>query len=74
LSCEETVRSSILDRKGRLEMGRKFDMMSGLSPGFLRMGVTAASLSERGTEPDLREELMISVMSVEMAGKESLMR
>jgi len=50
-----------------------FDMMSGLSQGFLRMGVTTASLSERGTEPDL-EELMISVMRVEMAGKESLMR
>ena len=68
------VRSSILDRKGRLEMGRKFDMMPGLSPGFLRMGVTAASLSKWGTEPDLRENLMISVISVEMAGKESLMR
>ena len=69
-----TIRSSILDRKGRLEMGRKFNKMSELSPGFLRMGVIAASLSEGGTEPDLKEELMISVMSVEMAGKESLMR
>lgn len=29
-------------------MGQRFDMMSGLSPGFLRMGVTAASLSEWG--------------------------
>ena len=69
-----TICSSILDRKGRLEMGRKFDMMSGLSPGFLRVGVTAASLSEWGTEPDLREELIISLMCVEMAGKKSLMK
>ena len=36
--------------------------------------MTAASLSERGTEPDLREELIISMMSVEMTGKESLMK
>ena len=34
-------------------MGWKFVMMSGLSPGFLRMGVTAASLrdwAEEGVE------------------------
>lgn len=74
LSCLATVHSSILDRKGRLEMGRKFDIMSGSSPGFLRMGVTAASLSEGGIEPELREVLMISVMSVEIAGRQSLMR
>lgn len=55
-------------------MGRKFDMMSGLNPGFLRMGGTAANLSEGGIEPELREELMISVMSVEIAGRQSLMR
>ncbi len=36
---------------------------AGLSPSFLRIGVTAASLSDWGTEPELREELMISVMS-----------
>ena len=44
-------------------MGRKFAMTSGLSPGFLRMGVTAASLSDWGTEPELKEELMMCVMS-----------
>jgi len=53
-----TVRSSILDRKGRLEMSRKFNMISGLSPGFLRMGLTADSLNERGSELDLREEFI----------------
>ena len=36
--------------------------------------MTEASLSEQWTEPDLREELIISVMSVEMTGKESLMK
>lgn len=55
-------------------MGRKFDMMSGFSPGFLRMGVTAASLSEGGIEPVLREELMIPVMSEEIAGRQFLTR
>lgn len=45
-------------------------MMLGLSPSFLRIG----SLSEGGIEPELIEELMISVMSVEIAGKQSLIR
>lgn len=36
------------------------------------MGVTAASLSEGGTDPEQREELMIVVMSWEMGGRHSL--
>ena len=36
------------------------------------MGVTAASLREGGTDPDLREELMMMAMSWEMAGRLSL--
>ena len=44
-SSEATARSSIFYRRGRLEMGWKLDISSGLSPGFLRMGVMAASLS-----------------------------
>lgn len=62
-------------QKGEIGDGPvKFDMMLGLSSGFLRMWVTAASLSEWGIEPELREELMISVMSVEIAGEQSLVR
>lgn len=55
-------------------MGRKFDMMSGFSPGFLRIGVTAANLREGGIKPVLKEELMISVISGEIAGKQFLIR
>lgn len=53
------TRSRIFDRKGRLDMGRKFAGLSGSRPGFLRMGVMAASLRDCGTEPDESEELMI---------------
>ena len=53
-------------------MGRKLDMMSGLSPGLLRMGLTAASFREGGTDPDLREQLMMEAMRLEMAGRLSL--
>ena len=71
-SWEATTRSSSFDRKGRFEMGRKLDMMSGVSPGLFSMGVTAASLSEGGTDPEQREELLIVVMSWEMGGRHSL--
>ncbi len=46
LSLEVTACSSIFDRKGRLEMARKLLMISGLSPGVLRMGVTAVGLGD----------------------------
>lgn len=36
--------------------------MSGLKPGLLRIGVTAASLSGVGTDPEVREELIILMM------------
>ena len=55
-------------------MGQKLLKISGLSPGFLRMGVTAASLSVWGTEIELKEEFMISVMSEEIAGRQTLTR
>ena len=53
-------------------MGRQLLTMSGSSLGFLRMGVTAASLSVWGTEPELMEEFIVFVMSEELAGKQSL--
>ena len=49
-------------------------MISGLRPGFFRMGVTAASFSEGGTEPEVREVLMMEVMRGEMMGRQVLMR
>ena len=55
-------------------MGQKLLKISGLSPGFLRMGVTAPSLSVWGTEPGLKEELMISMRSEEIAVRQSLTR
>jgi len=44
-------------------MGLKLFGLSGSRPGFLRIGVIAASLRGGGTMPEVREELMISVMS-----------
>lgn len=55
-------------------MGLKMLMKSGLSPVFLRMGLTAASLSVWGIEPELKGELLIFVMSEEMARRQSLTR
>ena len=55
-------------------MGRKLLRISALSPGSLRMGVTAASLSVLGSETELKEELMLSMMSEEIAGRQSLTR
>jgi len=71
---EERRRSFVIFRRAVsvLCFDRKLDMMSGVSPGLLRMGVTAASLREGGTDPDLREEFMMVAMSWEMAGRLSL--
>lgn len=61
---------SISDRKGRLEMGWKLLMFC----HFLWMGVKAASLDVWGTEPELKEELMTSLISEEIAERQSLAR
>lgn len=39
------------------DMGRKFFKSQGLSLGLLRMGVMAASLRDRGTVEEVKEEL-----------------
>lgn len=73
-SCEATTRSMILDRNGRLEIGRKLLGQSGSRPGFFKIGVMAASLRDEGTEPEMNEELMIDEMRGEMEGRQCLMR
>ena len=53
-------------------MGRKLLGSSESRPGFLRRGVTAASLRGGGTVPEFREELMVSVMSGAREVKQAL--
>ena len=55
-TCEATAFYRILDRNGRLEIGRRLLKSLGSEPGFLSIGVTAADLRVDGTEPEVREE------------------
>ena len=55
-SCDATAFSRILERNGRFEMGRRLLKILGSEPGFFSRGVTAAVLSDDGTEPEVREE------------------
>lgn len=57
-----TARSRIFESNGILEMGLKLSRLSGLRPGFFRRGVMDASFSGDGTDPDVREVLMMMVM------------
>ena len=61
LSCVATALSSSFERNVRLEMGLKLLGSSESRPGFIRRGVTAASLRGWGTVPEFKEELMVSV-------------
>ena len=55
-------------------MGSRLLNITGLGPDFLRMALTAASLNIWGTETDLKGDLMISVMSEEIARRQCLTR
>lgn len=57
-----TARSRIFDNSGRLEMGLKFSRLSGSRPGFFRRGVMDASFSGDGTDPKMKEVLMMLVI------------
>ena len=61
-----------MDRKGRFQIGLKLLGLSGLSPGFFRIGVIAAILRDGGTMPEDREEVIVVVMSEERAGSQAL--
>lgn len=61
ITVEVTVnlRSRIFERNGKLEMGRMLLKALGSEPGFLRIGVTAADLSDDGTGPEVREDWVL---------------
>ena len=64
--------SSSFEMNVRLEMGLKLLGWSESRPGCLRRGVMAASLRGGGTVPEVREELMVSVMSGAREVKQAL--
>ena len=57
-----TTFSRILDRKGRLEMGRQFFKRFLSSDGFFNRGLTMAVFRSGGTMPVVRDVLMMFVM------------
>lgn len=54
-----TARSRILERKGKLEMGRKLLRLSRAMLGFFGTGVIAAVLRTVGTMPVLKDSCII---------------
>ena len=62
-SCAATAFSTILDRKWRFDTGLKFLRSSGLREGFLRRGVTCATLSGAGTTPDVSERFTMLLIA-----------
>lgn len=60
--------------KGKLEMGRRLLKLLGSNPGFFRIGVTEAVLSDNGTVPEVKDEWMILVMKGASEGRQDLTR
>ena len=60
-SCCRTTFSVTFDIKKRLETGRKFFKLFGLSEVLLRRGLTTADLKVDGKVPDDKENLMMFV-------------
>ena len=57
-----TTFSSTLERKGSWEMGLKLDKIDGSMFFFLRRGFTTACLKAAGTQPEVRQQLMMDSM------------
>ncbi len=55
-------------------MGRKFSGSLQSAPGFLSMGVMAATLKDEGIVPVIREECIIWVIKGNKEGKQNLTR
>ncbi len=55
-------------------MGRKFSGLLQSAPGFLSMGVMAATLKDEGIVPVIREEFIIWVIKGNKEGKQNLTR
>ena len=55
-------------------MGRRLLRILGSEPGFFRVGVTAAVLKDRGTEPEVREEWIMAVIRGNREGREAMTR
>lgn len=69
-----TIFSSILEMKGRLEIGRRLLKLLGSEPGFFSIGVTAAVLKSVGTIPVEREEWMMADMRGSREERQDLTR
>lgn len=61
LSWWRTHFSKVLARNGRLEIGLRLLRSLGSAPGFLSIGLICPTWRETGTQPVVREELMILV-------------
>ena len=58
----KTTFSSVLARKGTLEIGLIFFTFSGSNDGFFKIGVTQASFKEAGTADGAMDLLIMSAM------------
>jgi hypothetical protein len=74
MSCLEIILSRILERKLRLEMGRKLDSSLADREGFLSRGVIVACLKEGGNVDSRRHRLSRLVMGRRRASRHFLSR